>query len=365
MSDSNHSKTPVHPAITSLLASLKLGEPQIHKGIGLWPVFAGIRLEPAYITLVEALAMDGFKIMEVSQGGSVPDLRVVNETPHHVLLFDGEELKGAKQNRILNTTILIAAGSALDVPVSCTESGRWTYQSAEFSSSGSLAYAGLRKLKASTVASSLQTGTSHASDQGAVWDEIEHLHMAAMSDNSSKTRAMKDAYDGRQRELDEFSRDVPCHDAQCGMLAVVGDRVEGIDVLSRPDAYARLHRRLVESHAMDFLVRKRGVARKPLDPEAPARFIAEAAKAEESVHGTPGLGSDHRLRFRWGHGAALLVGDTAFGDHVSKLAVGGGDNTDHRLAGFVLPNTRKLACVEKSQQLHLHFGGEICYLVEE
>jgi hypothetical protein len=61
---------------------------------------------------------------------------------------------------------------------------------------------------------------------------------------------------------------------------------------------------------MEFLVRKQGVARKPLDPAAPARFLAEAAKAEESVHATPGLGSDHRLRFRWGHAAALQVGDT-------------------------------------------------------
>jgi hypothetical protein len=48
----------------------------------------------------------------VSEGGSVPNLRVINKTPHHVLLFDGEELKGAKQNRILNTTILIAEDTA-------------------------------------------------------------------------------------------------------------------------------------------------------------------------------------------------------------------------------------------------------------
>ena len=81
-------------------------------------MFADCRPEPVYLTLVEALALDGFKVTEISEGGSVPSLRVVNETPHHVLLFDGEELKGAKQNRILNTSILIAAGTALDVPVS-------------------------------------------------------------------------------------------------------------------------------------------------------------------------------------------------------------------------------------------------------
>ena len=41
--------------------------------------------------------------------GSVPELRFVNECGAPVLLLDGEELVGAKQNRIINLTILVAA----------------------------------------------------------------------------------------------------------------------------------------------------------------------------------------------------------------------------------------------------------------
>jgi len=171
------------------------------------------------------------------------------------------------------------------------------------------------------VAMSLQAAASHASNQSAVWDEIESLHIAAKSDGASQTRAMEDAYKERQKELDDFTREVPCHDDQCGLLAVIGDRLEGFDVLSRPETYAKLHRRLVESHAMDFLIRKEGVARKPLDPEAPARFLVAAAKAEETVHETPGLGMDHRLRFCWGHGAALRVNDTIV--HLALFGGGG------------------------------------------
>ena len=321
MTEPTPSTTTLHPSISGFLASIRLGEPRVHKGMGLWPVFADCRPEPAYVTLVEALALDGFKVTEISEGGSVPNLRVINESPHHVLLFDGEELKGAKQNRILNTTILIAAGTAIDVPVSCTEQGRWSYASAEFGSSGSLAYAELRKRKAVDVAMNLKAHAIHISDQGAVWQEIESLHMAAKSSDKTRTRAMKDAYNERQQELDDFTRDLPALEGPCGLLAVIGDRVEGVDLLSRPEAYARLHRRLVESHAMDFLIRKQGVSRKPLDPEAPARFLAEAAKATESVHATPGLGSDHRLRFLWGHGAALRVDQT-----IVHLALFGGRN---------------------------------------
>lgn len=321
MSEAQFPATGLHPAINALLASLRTGDPKIHNGLGLWPVFADCRPEPVYLTLVEALALPGFKITEVSEGGSVPSLRVINETAQHVLLFDGEELKGAKQNRILNTTILIAAGTSLDVPVSCTEQGRWSYASAEFGSSGSLAHAELRKRKSADVAMSLEQSQAHFSNQSAVWEEIESLHVAANTSVSSKTRAMKDAYNERQKELDDFTREVVCHEGQCGLLAVIGDRVEGIDALSRPEAYAKLHRRLVESHAMDFLIRKEGKSSKPLDPQAPARFLAAAAKAEDAMHATPGLGSDHRLRFRWGHGAALRVDDTIV--HLALFGGGG------------------------------------------
>lgn len=321
MSDSSPPPTGtfLHPAITALLAGVRTGEPMIHHGFGLWPVFAEALPEPAYLTLVEALSLESFLITEVSEGGSVPTLCVVNGTPHHVLLFDGEELKGAKQNRILNTSILIAAGTSLDVPVSCTEQGRWSYDAPQFSTSGSLAHSELRKRKSLDVAMSLEQSNAHFSNQSAVWEEIESLHVAAKTSGTSKTRAMKDAYEQRQKELDDFTRDIACLDGQCGLLAVVGDRVEGIDVLSRPDAYAKLHRRLVESHAMDFLIRKQGASHKPLDPEAPARFLAAAAKAHETRHPTPGLGEDHRLRFRWGHGAALRADDT-----IIHLALFGG-----------------------------------------
>lgn len=311
--------SPLHPALSALLDSLPLGTPSLHGGIGLWPVLAAPCPEPFYVTLVEALGQDGFRITEVSEGGSVPELRVVNSTPQHVLLFDGEELQGAKQNRILNTTILVGAGTELAVPVSCTERGRWDYRSREFGSSGNFAHAELRKSKSANVTISLQAAGSYASDQGAVWNEIEDLHACAETAGSSETRAMRDAYEERRREIEDFAASVPLVDGQCGLLAVVGDRVEGVDVLSRPEAYARLHKRLVESHAMDFLVRKRGRAVKPADPEAPARFLAEAARGRETVHEAPGLGVDHRLNFRWGHGAALRVEEA-----VVHLALFGG-----------------------------------------
>jgi hypothetical protein len=49
-------------------------------------------------------------------------------------VVDGEELIGAKQNRIVNATFLIAGQTEITVPVSCVEQGRWAYRSQKFAS---------------------------------------------------------------------------------------------------------------------------------------------------------------------------------------------------------------------------------------
>jgi len=51
------------------------------------------------------------RIAETSESGSVPELVVENPLAERVLLYDGEELLGAKQNRILDVSVLVAAKS--------------------------------------------------------------------------------------------------------------------------------------------------------------------------------------------------------------------------------------------------------------
>ena len=62
----------------------------------------------------------------------MPELMVENKGDMRVLFIEGEELVGAKQNRILNTSILVPAKSKTKIPVSCVERGRWRYHSPMF-----------------------------------------------------------------------------------------------------------------------------------------------------------------------------------------------------------------------------------------
>jgi hypothetical protein len=155
---------------------LQLGDMKIHNELAVVPLFCTKVDGPDYITLKEALASGGLTISEVSQGGSVPELKVINDCKQDVLMLDGEELAGAKQNRVLNTTILVASGSSALIPVSCTEQGRWAYKSANFEDSNVSMSPSLRSRKNASVSCSLSESRGYRSDQGEVWNSIEELH---------------------------------------------------------------------------------------------------------------------------------------------------------------------------------------------
>src|SRR5271169_3242479 len=165
--------------VKSRLRSVQFGEVQTYKNIAILPLIAPTDGAFKYRTLGEALATWDIAITEVSAGGSVPELMVVNRANKPVLLIDGEELAGAKQNRVLNTSILLKKVSETKIPVSCTEQGRWSYASKAFSESGNVMNYRTRSMKTQSVHCSLETTGTYHSDQSEVWDGIAELQAKA------------------------------------------------------------------------------------------------------------------------------------------------------------------------------------------
>lgn len=128
-------------------AAIQLGEPIEHRGVVIAPLFPRLQPGAEYLTLEDAIPL-GFRITEIDAAGAVPELLATNPLASNVLLYDGEELLGAKQNRILNVSVLVAATSETRIPVSCVEQGRWSARSEFFASAGHTAYTELRRLKA-------------------------------------------------------------------------------------------------------------------------------------------------------------------------------------------------------------------------
>ena len=169
----------MNSTVKAHLESIRIGEPQTYKNIAILPLIAPADGTFQYRTLGEALATWDIAITEVSAAGSVPDLMVVNRANKPVLLIDGEELAGAKQNRVLNTSILIKEISESKIPVSCTEQGRWSYASKAFSESGNVMAHKARARKTRSVHYSLESCGAPVSDQGQVWSDIARLQAAA------------------------------------------------------------------------------------------------------------------------------------------------------------------------------------------
>ena len=119
-------------AIQAFLERVKQGGKQSHLNLTLIPLLAPG--EPDYLTLEETLGQGLAEVTEVSKDGSVPDLKLINKSTSKLLVVDGEELVGAKHNRIVNATFLILGNTEVIIPVSCVEQGRWSYRSHKFAS---------------------------------------------------------------------------------------------------------------------------------------------------------------------------------------------------------------------------------------
>lgn len=230
---------------------IKVGEPDVAGSLAVFPLFGpSARLE--YQSFVQGSA-HGVAIKELAGGASVRDLVVLNPTDLPVLLFEGEEVLGAQQNRTFDMSVLVPARSTLEVPVSCVESGRWDGSRCDESLAPAqqAAYPSLRRLKNEAVLAQVESGAEARADQGAVWAEVDHkLDVLAAS---APTRAMDDGYEHRRRDLDELTAACSPKPGQTGMLVAIGGAFVVLDRVSRPDVLTTLFGPLVQGYALDAL----------------------------------------------------------------------------------------------------------------
>jgi|1186.fasta_scaffold08825_2 hypothetical protein len=265
----------------SLKLPIQLGEPVEHRGVVIAPLFPRADPHAEYLTLEQAVPL-GFHVTEVDAAGSVPELLARNPLDSNVLLYDGEELVGAKQNRILNVTVLVPARSETKIPVSCVEEGRWSARSAHFAPSAHTAYPELRRKKAQILsAAPLERGLA----QSAVWEEVASKAQRLGVD--SPTRAQADIYRERPTR-DDMRSAFPLVRGQSGALLALGDRL-CLDYVSRPDAFARLYPKLIQGYLLDAAEHAGG---KGVELE---EFLDAVAEAPRSRRASAGLGEDLRL----------------------------------------------------------------------
>ncbi len=270
------------------------------------PILGQSHQEPPYELLrTETLAF--VQVTEMSELGSVPELRVENKLDVAVFLMDGQELVGAKQNRILNTDVLVPAKTTLTIPVSCVEAHRWHHVSPSFSSGKSASHR-IRSAKLARVSDSLKKGAGHNADQGAVWAEVKASMDA--SGTNSPTAALNDAYSQRETDLAEVRQELKLPAKAVGLAVFQGGRFQGLDFFDRHSTLKYFWESLVDSYAIDLL----GA---PVDPKEPSsdegqviRSVLDKAVAGEwEAFNPPGEGKEWRLETNDLAAASLVWND--------------------------------------------------------
>jgi len=283
---------------------IRLGDTIQFKNLSIVPLFYNNTSSLNYISLKNGLEKKLLEVTEVSEGGSVPTLKVINNAKKPLFILDGEELIGAKQNRIVNTSMLLAASSNCQVPVSCTERGRWRYNSRNFSDSGVVMSSKARYSKSERVYKSLMNKRGYNAEQSEVWNDIEHMH--AKYATTSGTRAMKDAFIQKDNDIKDYIAAFPLQSYQNGMIVFQNGKLVGGEFISNPDVYADLHVKLIKSFSIEAMHEREAVQTNDFDLQKEASqnlYLLKEATATE--HQPIGLGKDIRLETSSNKASAL------------------------------------------------------------
>lgn len=265
--------------------------PQSAAELSIIPLLASQPATHSYLSLHQALQRGSLVITEIDEMGSVPTLKVINKGNEVVLILDGEELRGAKQNRILNTSILVPPKSEIYVPVSCTERGRWHHISAEFCESENVLPSKSRSAKSMRVAENLKRHNAYDADQSMVWQnigELQHKHKVF-----SRSDAMADVMDEKRSDLDKIAAEFSLLPEQVGIYVEVAGKFAGLDLVSLPLVWRDLHDKIIRSYAIDLMMA--GHSAPPADPANLKHLLDSIGEAEFLPFKSVGLGEDYRL----------------------------------------------------------------------
>jgi hypothetical protein len=299
------------------LPEVRVGDPSCHEALTAFPLFGRGTGGADYLLADEALAAGAVTVEEVSQAGSVPTLVVNNLTDSLVLFLEGEELRGAKQNRVLNTSVLVGARTRTTIPVSCVEQGRWRFTSASFGHGGTHSSPKLRHILKDSVTRSAKEGRGHGSDQGGVWKEVDRQMMALGA--SSPTGAMADTYQKHRDRLAEFRERLKYVEGASGLAVAVGGRVVSVDLFDQPATCGKVWGRLLTGVVMDAL--EAGPAPGPVGKETVEETLA--CLRGTAWHQVPpvGVGEEYRADAEGGrHATALALGEAVI--HGSLVVAG-------------------------------------------
>ncbi len=289
---------------------------QKHKALTIWPILLRPEVRPAdarkYVSLSDAIENGDLDIDEVGDEGSISKARIVNCGARPVLVIFGEEITGAKQNRVANASFLIAEHSELTIDVTCVEQGRWSRRCGEkFAASNRIISNAIRMKMSLKVQRAAAAGRGFEADQTEVWKEVNDR--VRLSQAGSSTGAYAHYYASRQTEVDEMSATFRALPRQIGFVGALRGEVIGAELLGQPGVFRRVFESLLRGYVVDaidadFVECREQSESANLSISSPEPFLEALNRAFWTSGPSLGIGDDLRAESTQVAGCALAHG---------------------------------------------------------
>ena len=293
--------------LSAFIKTIKLNEPISFNNLTVYPIDVPVDYLENFISLDDAIKNNWIDITEISEGGSVGNLKVKNNAPCSVLMLDGEELVGAKQNRILNTSILIENEKEIIIPVSCVEEGRWQYRSRNFRTSDAVFFSYGRKNKMRDVNMYSEKTGEFRSEQHNVWEDV--AFMRKKSKAKGNTGAMRDVFEDKKMDIDSYLNNIPFNKEQNGMLVFINGCLMGCDIITNKKVFESYYRKILRSYAIDAIYSESKEKTDIPSEKQIEDFWVKASIVDTFPIKSLGLGYDWRITDKDIIGSALVVED--------------------------------------------------------
>ena len=234
--------------ITATLHNCRIGRPVLVPNLYVCPILSDINQQPEYISLKQAYKN---KLVAIEETETVSTTKIENRSKKPLFIMNGEILEGAKQNRVINDSILIPSQTKKRVDVSCVEEGRWSNNYESFKQSDDLFnYTSKNEKSKSVFESKLRSGSRKA-DQSGVWDEIRKKQ--SRMGVRSQTYSAKDTYTQFDEKLRRYERVIKTTSNQVGVVFYLKNQCVGMDLFDSSVTYQEFSKKILRSIAIDAI----------------------------------------------------------------------------------------------------------------
>lgn len=302
--------------IDGIDVSLELLESQRYRNMEVIPVRLNNNGHNDYLTLRRGMSA-GFVELTECEVSTVGAVLARNNSNIPLVLIDGDEIVGAKQNRIMNRSLIIPPKTTMTVSVSCTEQGRWHYGRSRtgrygrdyinfderelkenFEASDFAADFSTRKAKSENLFQNLDC-------QSSVWNSISELENKTAF--RSRTGALNDNYVHHRAIHNDHLRHFKLEFGQCGAIFIINGQIKGLELFYDPVVYQEYHEKIYRSYIMEA-ISNRSSYRSGISYNQLKSFLKEISNAEFRYSENKGIGRHMNFSNIYGTGSVLMDG---------------------------------------------------------